>query len=343
MKKILVALVILLLGVLGFGYWHYFYIPPLPQEEGAKAVNYVWDYKGQKYQLAETLYSSIDGYYGDRSKGIFQGLESSSVEKYLELDAKSPETAELAEQISDLAKTRHLNEDQTLELAVAFIQAIPYDEARARTDLTHPRYPYEVLFENTGICSDKTLLAVSLLRSLGYGTAVFMWDSEQHMSAAVSCPKEYSNYGTGYCIVETTAVGAKIGVVPDLSTSTLKAVGRTTLGSYGQDNQNVMNLGNAEIYSEQTGKLYQGVYARLTIEREIASIEEYLKNQKIKISSGEGRLEEMKNQLDGYYAAKNFSSYNALVPTYNRLVSSVKSDISAYNEKVSRYNYLIKQ
>jgi len=345
MKKIiaLAGLLIILIAGLGYGYWRFFYVPPMPNESGAKQQSYTWDYKGQKYTLDNTLYQSIDEYFNKRPKGIYQGLETRSIEKYLTLDQKSPETDEITRKIQDLAKAHNLNEDQTLELAVGFVQAIPYDETRARTDLTHPRYPYETLYEDKGICSDKTLLAVSVLKQLGYGTAVFMWDKEQHMAAAVSCPMQYSNYGTGYCIVETTAVGAKIGVVPDLSTSNLKAIGRSSIGNYGQTTQSVTNLGDAQIYDQKTGRTYQGVLARINIENEIKSIEQYLKSQKNRINSEESQLSVYKKQLDTYYSAKDYQTYNSLVPKYNALVAQVKADINAYNEKVNRYNYLIKQ
>jgi hypothetical protein len=346
MKKIIAIssiVVAVILGFLGFGYYKYFYIPPLPAPAGAKTVSYTFEYKGEKYNLNETVYQSIDDYYGKRSKGIFDGFETNSIEKYLTLDQKTTETDEVVANIKKLAGQHSLNEDQTLELAVSFIQAIPYDEARAKTDLTHPRYPYEVLYENTGICSDKTLLTVSVLRELGYGAGVFMWDKEQHMAAAVACPNEHSNYGTGYCIVETTAAGAKIGVVPDLDSGTLKAIGRASLSNYKEESQQATSLGTGQLYAQKTGKVYQGILTRLNIENEISQIEQYLKGQKAKINSEEQQLENLKKQLDANYAAQNYKTYNSLVPGYNNLVAQVKKDIAEYNAKVQRYNFLIKQ
>ena len=344
MKKIAVFLLLALTGVLGFGYYRFFYVPPLPQAVGAKTENFTWQYKDQSYSLYETLYQSIDDYYAKRPKGIYQGIENVSIDKYMSLSDKSPEVGNLTNKIKLIAKNHNLNDDQALELAVSFIQTIPYDNVRAKTDLTHPRYPYEVLYEDKGICSDKTLLAVSVLRSLGYGTAVFMWDKEQHMAAAVECPMRYSNYNSGYCIVETTAIGAKIGVIPDLSPDNLKAVGRTTKTNFGNQTQTkVTKLQDVQIYDKETGKTYQGILARINIEKEIASIESYLANQKTVINASQTELDVLKNRLDTYYRNQDFASYNLLVPTYNNKVNLMKNEISAYNQKVDRYNYLIKQ
>lgn len=345
MKKILLSLLIILLVITGYGYYRFLYVPPLPAEAGAKATDFSWQYKGVTYKLSDTLYQSIDDYYGKRQKGIYQGFETRSIEKYLEITFKDDEVAELVTEIRAEAAKKKLTEDQTLELAVSFIQTIPYDEERARTDLTHPRYPYEVLFEGRGICSDKTLLALAVLRQMGYGTATFMYDEEQHMAAAVLCPSEYSNYDSGYCIVETTATGNKIGVIPELESGNLKAVGRSAISSFDSQTSgtDTTKLSKVDIYATTTGKIYKGIAETIKIEKEIESIKLSLAQEKIAIEQNQKKLETMKRELDRLYAKKDYTAYNALVSSYNALVGTVKKQINDYNTKVKRYNYLIVQ
>ncbi|MDP3991884.1 MAG: hypothetical protein Q8P79_00020, partial [Nanoarchaeota archaeon] len=51
---------------------------------------------------------------------------------------------------------------------------------------------------------EKSELLTFLLRELGYGTAIFYNQPENHESVGIKCPVEESYKGTGYCFVETT-------------------------------------------------------------------------------------------------------------------------------------------
>jgi hypothetical protein len=233
-----------------------------------------------------------------------------------------------------------------VDLAVSYVQSLPYDEARARTDLTHPRYPYETLYEKTGICSDKSLLTVSILRKMGYGASIFMYEKDQHMAPAVQCSPQYSNYNSGYCIAETTAVGHKIGIIPELDQGNLQAVQRSEIQNFKSDNassrQNKI-LSDPEIYAKTQGKTYGGVLQTLTNEKEVEQLSNYFETQKLVIEQKENELDSMTAELDRFKARKDYSSYNRLVPSYNNLVVTIRNLIDEYNTKVARYNLLIKE
>lgn len=337
------AIMILIVVVLGALYWQYTKFPPL---SGEVAKTYSWNYKEVPYTLSETLYKSTAEYYGKKRKGIYSSFEESSISKYFNYPDQDKTISEVANKINETAKVGKLNSDQTVELVLGYIQSLPYDEIRAKTDLTHPRYPYETLFEGTGICSDKTLLTVAILKELGYGTAVFMYESDQHMTPAVQCPVEYSNYNSGYCIAETTAIGHKIGIVPGFDPKSLQAVSRVEAPTFENQTKNQsapIILSTPEIYGKTAGIIYQGVVQTIANEKEIAEISTYLGLQKTKIDASEAELNRLKNELNQYDAQDNIKKYNSLVPTYNNLVAMVKLQIAEYNQKVNRYNYLIKQ
>lgn len=338
------TLTIILLSVVGYvAFWQF---NKFPEPTGPIAKEYSWQYKSKTYNLRETLYQSIDNYYSKKIKGIFNNFEDISVGRYLNTPEKDETIPEVTQKIRELANKNQLTDDQTIDLVLSLVQSLPYDEARAKTDLTHPRYPYETLFESKGICSDKTLLAVAILRQLGYGTAIFMYGQDQHMTAAVQCPAQYSNYNSGYCIAETTAVGQKIGIIPELNQSNLQAVQRSEVQTFDGKTENQgqnKKLSKPEIFTKTQGKIYQEIVATIETEKEIEELSVYLGQQKPIIEKNELELNRLKTQLDQYYAQENIQQYNNLVPIYNDLVRTTKRQIDEYNQKVVRYNALIKE
>ena len=70
--------------------------------------------------------------------------------------------------------------------------------------VNYSRYPYEVLYDQEGICSSKSELMVFLLREIGYETVFFYHELENHDSVGIKCPKRYGLLNTSYCFVETT-------------------------------------------------------------------------------------------------------------------------------------------
>ena len=100
-------------------------------------------------------------------------------------------------------------EDQ-FRIATSIVQSIPYGYSNRTvnffgTELNYSRYPYEVLYENKGICGEKTQLLSFLLRELGYGVSLIYYGPENHEAVGINCPKREGLDGTGICLVETTA------------------------------------------------------------------------------------------------------------------------------------------
>ncbi len=101
------------------------------------------------------------------------------------------------------------NKEDQFRIAVSLVQKIEFGFSN-KTEITfgkqiaHQRYPYEVLYDEKGICGEKSELLVLLLKELGYETIIFYHQKENHESVGVKCPEEYSHQNTGYCFIETT-------------------------------------------------------------------------------------------------------------------------------------------
>lgn len=99
-------------------------------------------------------------------------------------------------------------EDQ-LRIAVSLVQNIPYENANRSwsfkgTNVEAMRFPYEVLYEGSGVCEEKSNLLAYLLREFGYSVVIFHFPSANHQAVGVACPIKKSFGGTGYCFIETT-------------------------------------------------------------------------------------------------------------------------------------------
>ncbi len=200
-------------------------------QENPKEISLSYILRGQENTIDFTIYEGMVGYLSNLPTSI----------RYTE--NQTPSRADF--------KLRNINEDEQRELllplviriqnladeggeqariAISLVQNIPYEQSNKSVSLTtsqttnYSRYPYEVLYDQHGICGEKTELLAFLLKELGYGTAFFYHAEENHESVGIKCPEKYSLAETGYCFVETTG--------PSIITDTsIEYVGGITLES----------------------------------------------------------------------------------------------------------------
>lgn len=340
----------------------------LPAKEGEKLASFDWKYKGKEYSLSESLYESYYQFY--KTLPISASANDASQVKwyttYNEMfiaGAVGDDTVQtLAEKIRALGAKRKLNENQMVEFVAAFVQTIPYDQGKldrrksGLDGLTEKiTYPYEVLYEDQGVCQDKSYLAYALLKELGYGVAIFLFPDpkDNHMAIGVKCSFEYSNYASGYCFIETTSLGNKIGMIPDLipesriATADIKI---NTVGDGPAEDVEYQPLGSVEILNTIDGKEYTGIITTTSTQKELErlrrTIDEYKRELKVlsaEIEKQEAGLDQMAKKLKSLKKDEQYDEYNDLVDTYNSLLSVVRKNIKGYNKKVAVSNIVIEQ
>ncbi|MDD5464285.1 MAG: hypothetical protein PHP62_03990 [Candidatus Moranbacteria bacterium] len=344
---------------------------PFPELQNPVSREFNWEYKGVKYKLTETLYQSVYEYYKTAPKmfsytgELKQNWQEEYYGMFLTRDENDKSIASLATKLQDLGLKHKLSDDQIVDLTLAFVQAIVYDDAKAKNILAQTNsetilYPYETLFQQSGVCSDKSLLAVALLREMGYGVAIFAYEQDNHMAIGIACPKNLSTYDSGYCYAETTSVGNKIGIIPSFDSVSNKAVGAdelTALDSTQAQQAVLQQLTQVTIYQQTLGRQYLGIIETKKIIAEIDSLKKSitimlpeLQAQKKTIAKQEKKLEDMRNELEKLQNDQNVEKYNELVGEYNNYLENYKKTVKKYNEKVAlynkataRYNILIKQ
>lgn len=326
--------------------WYLLREQTFPELSEPKEAAYNWTYANRPYTLTLTLHKSAYDFYDRSPKGILLGKEKASLEKYLRMAERDNSIKDLVARIKESAAKARLNEEQTLEFAVSFVQSIPYDTRRAADpDLVRqPRYAYQVLFDNQGICSEKSFLAYVVLRELGYGVAVFRYPKENHMNIGVESPLEYSTDNTGYSVIETTNEKTKIGVIPNLDPLSGQALQTQAVQEFNLRNPNTTtgkNLSSPLVYAKTTGKTYAGVIKTFQAQREFADTQAFLTAQRPVIEANQNDFLALDRRMKDLRAKNAFDAYNSLVYSHNRKVEELKELVDDFNTKVARYNALI--
>lgn len=208
---------------------------------------YPYFLRGEGGTLQIVLYDQLQQFYSPR-EGVPGYTENISA-FYLWYINQSCQTTYLTPLVQQIRNATEDPDDQ-VRIAVSLIQHIPYDEIKAaeRRNLSQiiprgpggiikiddpanasisffERYPYNVLYENRGVCSEKSSTLALLLKELGYGVALFNYEAEEHMAVGVRCPVQYSYRQSGYCFIETT----QISIITDSD------------GTYGPNQQKLLS------------------------------------------------------------------------------------------------------
>lgn len=261
------------------------------------------------------------------------------------LKAKTGDTSldDLISGAKKIAVQNSWSEDQLVEFILALVQYIPYDHSKISAGVSNnPFYPYETLYLNRGVCSDKTFLAVALLRRLGYGAAILDFADINHTAVGLACPTNLSLNNSGYCYVETTNY-FPLGVIPQ----TINGQAQTVTADFA-NLFNPLVLGKIEIKQATLGKVYQGIAGVRTKVEALKNLQEDLKlsqaeidNLDQAIANQEKEVNTMKAQMDFYYDGGQLNQYNDLVPTYNNLVDQYNAALEVYKEKINAHNLLV--
>ncbi len=173
-------------------------------------INLSYYLSGREDEILFTVYGGVNHYVSELPRTL--PLEEGSIPFRVDFKLRSIEDKVQREAILPLVKRiQNLAPENKVEqarIAISLVQNIPYGASEKNTfagdtKINYSRYPYEVLYEQKGVCSGKSQLLTFLLKEIGYGTAIFFFPEENHEAVGIKCPVEESFYGSGYCFVET--------------------------------------------------------------------------------------------------------------------------------------------
>ncbi len=306
-----------------------------------------WKYLQENFRQDIWLSSTLNDAYLKSLKTVYYNSEADPVsvrEQFYSLffNHKAGDNAveNLVSYGRQVGASRSWTNDQIAEFLMALVQFIPYDSSKLSQAAITPNYPYETLYRNSGVCSDKTFLAVNILRSLGYGAAILDFPDKNHSAAGIACPLSESLAGSGYCYIETTNY-FPLGVVPP----TLNDGQAVTEADNLTNLFDAARMGKMEIYQKTSGALYQGVGQVKQAAASLINLRSWLNSESsalearlAPLQAQQQALQEKKTKLDSYLAQGDFASYNTLVEEYNRDVKIYNADLESYRSALSRYN-----
>jgi hypothetical protein len=153
---------------------------------------------GSKYSLSTTLYGGLSDYFSKEDHSYHYDMDQETIMELLENPVQDENIKPLIEQI----KNHPVNEQP--RIAISLVQHIPYNwEKYNNPSNVDWYYPYETLYNNKGVCADKSLLLAYLLNELGYDTVLFEFSN--HMAVGIkTTSNRYSFYNTEYAFIEST-------------------------------------------------------------------------------------------------------------------------------------------
>jgi hypothetical protein len=161
-------------------------------------------YLGNGNNLEYTVYGELNDYLKDLPRSMSYYYSAPSDKDFIMRNLDNKQQKEYLDPLVEEIKSKTTNKDDQARIAISLVQQIPYDYDGLYNGDIKGKYPYEVLYTQSGVCSEKVQLMVYLLKELGFGTAILRFDMNNHDAAGIKCPPEFDYEDSGYCFVEAT-------------------------------------------------------------------------------------------------------------------------------------------
>lgn len=242
---------------------------------GSKTVNYEYILRGNRGHISYTVYGGLNNHLKILPRTITYYNDMPTDIDFINRDLNNEDQKQLLDPLVTEIQSITSNKDDQARIAISLVQHLDYDWDALKSGNIEGKYPYEVLYTGSGVCSEKTKLLVYLLRGLGYGVSIFRFDENGdfpgHDAIGLACPQQYSYEHTGYCFVETTTpaiITYSSGdyYTSDNSTSFIKL----------PTNPRLLKISDGNSFNSVAEEYYDAIeYNRLTHEVEILSSKNY--------------------------------------------------------------------
>jgi len=157
-----------------------------------KTISLTYVLRGNKKSFNWEVYKGLNDYVA----GITRTISYSEDEReptskdFVLKNIDNSKQKELLIPFVDKIDSLSNNKDNRARIAISIIQNIPYDYS----DKLKGRYAYQALYDNEGVCGEKSRLLASILREMGYGVALIDYENFglSHEAVGIKCPLKYS-------------------------------------------------------------------------------------------------------------------------------------------------------
>jgi hypothetical protein len=157
------------------------------------------------------VYGGVNSYLSQIDRSISYYYDEPTTKDFVLKDLNNKVQRAYLISLVDEIKSKSSDPKKQADISINLVQRIPYDWDSFNNNDVDGRYPYEVLYDEKGVCMEKADLLAFLLRELGFGVAIFEYDAEDHRAIGIQCEK--GNYNTNYCFIESTSY-YPIGSIP---------------------------------------------------------------------------------------------------------------------------------
>lgn len=296
---------------------------------------YTFDLGKEAYELKVPFDEDLMEYFANEPKvyrytstELPKDWETDYYNMFVDNDKDVPYLREIIRQLKRLQADS--DENYTIvEWITAFVQGgIDYDWNSYFSVSDKLNYPFETLFKQKGVCSDKSLLLGKLLSLQGYEVVFMAFENANHMAVGLGVPNEFGNFSTTYAFVESTNYSI-IGEVPE------KFVGGISINEAPQlipvnNSADGRSFKEIATYLSRVQRL-QNKYGKSypTASAEVKVLLEEIETLESSIDALKKDIQDCKGQLSSSKARKCRKNQKQL----NR-------KIDQYNDKVAKYNEL---
>lgn len=175
-------------------------------DEGDFVRTYTWDYAGEEYGFTYRIPWKTYNFYQEKPR-VYHNY---AVYTYEHKDHAF--LGSFAKALTYEAKSKGLDEWQTINFVVAFVQSLQYKREAGE----YPKFPVETLADKGGDCEDSAILMAALLDRMGYDAVLV--NPPGHMAVALACKNcqgsAFEKSGRKYFYIETTSSGFAVGELP---------------------------------------------------------------------------------------------------------------------------------
>ncbi len=339
-----------------------------------KTNTFQWVFDEKVYSMKKNFYKEISSFYHQHPERVY--TENEKLADYYNrlhnniISEGDTTIQEIKEYFQSIFSEQRIDGEKVAEFLVSFVQSIPYDNEKydlimssinsenvnielvsRQVEETWPRFPYETLYENKGVCTDKTFLAIALLEAFEYGTALF--DFGQHVAPAVQCPKEYSTFKSGYCVAEVTSPEYFIGEVPGFSQQVGLAVPKDA-EHFSKKLWNIdlesLDSSSVTVYAFEEGASYELIKEKAPIllsmeriEKSFDVLSEKIQTLKNEVNGLASEVNKYKEQSDMAYEKYLYSNNMEDYYTYDDLIQKYQVHKNQYDEKHAAYEQALSQ
>lgn len=235
---------------------------------------------------------------------------------------------DILDELRDLK--RNMSDEELVQFVVAFVQGgMEYDWNSFYSVSDKLSYPYETLFSQKGVCSDKSLVLGKLLAMLDYDVVFLTFPKANHMAVGLRVPSSYGNLNTDYAFVESTNY-SNIGRVPESFVGDIKIEeDPVIIPLEDAGNQSFTAIRDLKNEEETLKEKYGDAYLQASAKAK--GILEEMHELKIDI-------EDLTRKLDNLGCEGQVSTTK--LKACNKLQRRVNKKVDLYNEKVADYNAL---